>query len=85
MKLWIKCKDATVLASRKMDWSLPISSRLALKLHHLVCAHCARYARQLHLIRSLLQSKTIAPDDGAVLSPQARQRIAAELQQKLDP
>lgn len=74
-----------MLASRRMDWNLPISERLALKLHHMVCAHCARYARQLHLIRSLLQSKTIALDEGAVLSTQARQRIEAELQQKLDP
>ena len=86
MKLWIKCKEATELASRAMDLSLPISARFALKLHHLVCVHCARYARQLHQIRRLLRREAVVePDDGAALSAPARQRIEAELQQKLDP
>ena len=86
VKLWIKCKEATELASRAMDLKLPFSGRLALKLHHLVCVHCARYARQLHQIRCLLRRETVVGlDDGAALSAPARQRIEAELQQKLDP
>lgn len=85
MKLWIKCKEATELASRTMDLRLPVSARLALKLHHLVCEHCARYARQLHLMRRLVRSEAkVASEDGAALSASARQRIETELQQKLD-
>ena len=86
VKLWIKCKEATELASRTMDLKLPLSARLALKLHHLVCEHCARYARQLHQIRNLLRrAPLVSPDEGTALSAPARQRIEAELQQKLDP
>ena len=85
MKLWIKCKESTELASRAMDLNLPLSARFALKLHHLVCVHCARYARQLQQIRRLLRAESIVePDDSVVLSTRARQRIEAELQQKLD-
>lgn len=87
MKLWIKikCKEATELASRAMDLNLPISAQFALKLHHLVCVHCARFARQLHQIRRLLRADSVVePADDAGLSTHARQRIEAELQQKLD-
>lgn len=85
MNLWIKCKAATELASRSMDQSLPLSAHLALKLHHLVCAHCARYTRQLHEIRRLLHLEPAADkDDAPALSPEAAQRIEAELHKKLD-
>ncbi len=63
-----------------------MSARFALKLHHLVCAHCARYARQLHEIRRLLHlERTTEQDDTAALSPEAVQRIETELHKKLDP
>lgn len=85
VKLWIKCKESTELASRAMDLNLPLSSHFALKLHHLICVHCARYARQLHQIRRLLQREALIESDrGPVLSAPARQRIEAELQRKLD-
>ena len=85
MSLWIKCKGATQLASRAMDQKLPLHNRIALKLHHLVCAHCARYAKQLHSIRQLLRGEAASDYEGMpALSLEARQRIETELHKKLD-
>ena len=84
MKLWIKCKQASELASRAMDQRLPLSARFALKLHHWVCANCARYARQLHEIRRLLRFTPKADEDAASLSTEAMQRIETELHKRLD-
>ena len=85
MSLRIKCKSATELASRTMDQRLSFYNRVALKLHYLVCAHCARYARQLNEIRRLLHLEWSAdPQDAPALSMEARQRIETELHKKLE-
>jgi len=68
-----------------MDQRLSLRNRIALKLHYLVCAHCARYARQLHEIRRLLHLDGPADKrDVPALSPAAVQRIETELHKKLD-
>lgn len=85
MKLWIKCKQASELASRAMDQRLPLSARFALNLHHWVCASCARYARQLHAMRRLLRLMPKADENAATLSHEAVQRIETELHKRLDP
>jgi len=85
MSVWIKCKDASVLASQAMDRSLPLTSRLALKIHHLVCVNCARYARQLMAIRRLLKRESTGESyDAPMLSPEAAHRIKTELHKRLD-
>ncbi len=85
MILWVKCKGATELASRAMDQRLSLRNRIALKLHHLVCAQCERYARQLSEIRRLLRLDAPATKcDAPALSPEAVQRIETELHKRLD-
>jgi len=85
VSLWIKCKGATELASRAMDQRLSLRNRMALKLHHFLCAHCARYERQLQEIRRLLHLDGPADKrDVPALSPAAVQRIETELHKKLD-
>ncbi len=84
MSLWVSCKGASELASRAMDETLPLSSRFALKLHHSICANCARFAVQLNMIRRLLHTAPAPDKDEATLSQEARHRIETELQKKLD-
>jgi len=85
VKLWINCKSATELASLAMDLALPLSARVALKLHHLVCVNCARYARQLDLIRRLVRHESAAAlEHEPALSDSAKARIENELLRKLD-
>ncbi|ODV03967.1 MAG: hypothetical protein ABT23_01970 [Thiobacillus sp. SCN 63-57] len=82
---WIStCKETTVLASRAMDARLPFADRVAMQLHLLICENCTRFARQLHEMRRLFSVETDAYDDAKGLTDTARQRIATELQDKLD-
>ena len=83
MKWMPTCRDATQLASRAMDGRLPLSSRMALRLHLTICENCARFNRQLQDMRRLFRAETAADDDAPGLTPDARQRIAGELQKKL--
>lgn len=84
MKWMATCRDATELASRAMDQRLPFASRVALRFHLAICENCARFNRQLQDMRHLFRAETGADDDAPGLAPAARQRIASELQKKLD-
>jgi len=84
MKWMPTCKETTELASRAMDEHLPFASRLSMHLHLAICKNCAIFARQLQEMRRLFRVETTANDDAPGLSPEARQRIANELQNKLD-
>lgn len=83
LKFWIKCKHASELSSRALDESLPLSARAALKLHHVVCANCARCAAQFKQMRGLLRTD-FTYREGSGLSREAALRITTELQRKLN-
>ena len=83
MKWMPTCRDVTKLASRAMDERLPLSSRMALRLHLAMCENCARFNQQLQDMRRLFRAETAAADDAAGLAPAARLRIARELQKQL--
>ena len=81
---WIPtCRETTLLASRAMDERLPLSNRMALRLHLAICENCARFNRQLQEMRRLFREETAANGDAAGLAPEARRRIEIELQKKL--
>ena len=82
MKWMLTCRDATELASRAMDERLPFSNRMALRLHLAICENCARINQQLHEMRRLFREETAAGEVPG-LTPEARQRIASELQKTL--
>lgn len=81
----LACRDVTQLISRSMDSSLPIGERMGVRLHLLMCKFCARYERQLFLIRETLRRVVAAearqegPADGK-LSKEARERIKKSMQ-----
>jgi len=83
MKWMTTCRETTELASRAMDERLPLSNRMALRLHLAICENCARFNRQLQEMRRLFREETAAPDDAAGLAPEARRRIETELQKRL--
>jgi len=83
MKWMTTCREATELASRAMDQRLPLSNRMALRLHLAICKNCTRFNRQLQEMRRLFREGTAASDDTASLAPEARQRIESALQKKL--
>jgi len=76
----LSCKDVTKLLSESMDRSLPLGKRIGVRLHLLICKFCARYERQLLLIRETARrlAATVEAPGGAFgdpLSEEARARI----------
>ena len=80
----LSCKDATRLLSEAMDHSLPLGKRVGVRLHLLLCTFCARYQRQLLLLRETAR-RLAATDDacgslaGEPLSEEAKERIRISL------
>jgi len=66
-----------------MDERLPLTNRMALRLHLAICENCTRFNQQLQEMRRLFREETGANDDAAGLAPEARRRIESELQKKL--
>ena len=80
----LSCKDVTRLISESMDTSLPLGERIGVRIHLLICRFCARYKRQLLLIRETLRRLVAAEDRsegpaGETLSEEARERIKRAL------
>ncbi len=80
----LSCKDVTRLLSESMDTSLPIGRRIGVRLHLLMCGFCARYERQLNLIRgaarhlAAVEEMPVDPSGGN-LSEEAKERIRKSL------
>lgn len=86
----LSCKDVTRLLSESMDRSLPIGRRVGVRLHLLVCKFCARYERQLLLIRETVRRLAATGDKpgespGESLSEEAKERIRKSLRNPYPP
>ena len=80
----LSCKDVTRLLSEAMDASLPIGKRIGVRFHLLLCRFCARYERQLLLIRETARRLAAIGDMPALpagdpLSEEAKDRIRRSL------
>jgi hypothetical protein len=80
----LSCKDVTKLLSESMDASLPIGKRIGVRLHLLICRFCARYERQLLLIRDTVRRLVGAEEipgepPWETLSEEAKARIRNSL------
>ena len=79
MNHWMfRCKDVSQKVSESMDTILPLHQRAAIRFHLVMCRYCARFYRQLKMLRKLSRH----PDGGLppaesseILSPDAKQRI----------
>jgi hypothetical protein len=76
----LSCKDVTQLISESMDTSLPVGKRIWVRIHLLMCKFCARYERQLLLIRETVR-RLVGTEDrtGESLSEEAKERIRNSL------
>ena len=80
----LSCKDVTQLISESMDTSLPVGKRIGVRIHLLMCRFCARYERQLLLIRETLRRLVATEEEPGgpsreSLSVEARERIKRSL------
>lgn len=77
MGLFITCKENSRLVTQSWDRPLSLKDYLAMRIHLFVCDNCARFARQMHLIRRWLSKE----EGEGKLSEQAHARIATKLQE----
>ncbi|MDX1814381.1 MAG: zf-HC2 domain-containing protein [Thermodesulfobacteriota bacterium] len=83
----LSCRDVTRLISRSMDTSLPVGKRIGVRVHLLICRFCARYEKQLLLIRETVRRVAAAEDlpgglSAEALSEDARGRIRESLRSR---
>ena len=79
MKHWMfNCRDVSQKVSESMDRSLPLSQRMMIRFHFMMCKYCARLEKQLLSIRQALRAeKTPQTGDAptVALSQDARERL----------
>lgn len=80
------CREVTQLVSESMEESLPLTKRMGVKLHLLMCVWCRRYRQQLLLMRQMIRRYLARLEAGRAeptisLPAQARQRIERALRQ----
>ena len=76
------CAEMSRLASQSFEHSLPLRTRLKMRLHYLICVWCARYLKHLkflHTAATRLDEHTNLPAAHG-LSAEAKQRIVHRLQ-----
>ena len=78
------CREMVPLMSESMERRLTVGELFKLRLHLLVCAWCARYLRQIKLLRSLLRQRGAKTELVPALAADARDRIARSLNACVD-
>lgn len=81
------CNEMTRLLSESMDHSLPLVTRIKMRLHFLICKWCERYKNQLLFVRNAvrrhpekLEGHDTSPPAG--LSSEAKERLKEALRQQ---
>jgi len=81
-----RCTDVTRLVSESMDRMLPVSTRIKLRLHLMICEGCAQYRRQLLALRDATRrsASEAHAQEGAQLSSTAKARLKEALRARRD-
>ncbi len=83
----LTCKEASFLASKKLDKNLTIKEHFNLSLHLTMCALCRHYAKEIEALHKLMQKMGKAEatqlTENKQLSKQAHERIKQEMDKVL--
>lgn len=83
MSHWMfNCKEVSRRLSESMDHNLPLYQRMLIWMHLLMCKYCARFRRQIVMLRELCRNHRLYEnflDPTVVLPPDARERIRQAL------
>jgi hypothetical protein len=52
----LSCREVTRLVSQMQDTPAPLTQRIKLRLHLLVCHGCNRFVRQMRFLRSAMRT-----------------------------
>lgn len=79
MKHWMfSCEEISQKVSQSMDVRLPFHHRMAIRTHLLMCRYCARFRRQLNLLRKMSRH-----DDSGILPPGSPSRLSQESRERI--
>lgn len=76
------CNEVSQKVSQAMDTKLPVRHRMAIRVHLMMCRYCARFHRQLLLLRKMCQLEGHSTSETSIpnaLTPDARERIKVSL------
>ena len=75
------CRKVTQMVSESMDRRLPLHQRAMIKFHLLMCKYCARFEKQLRIMREICRQQPDhdTTDGSAELSSDACEKIKAAL------
>ena len=79
----LTCKEATQLISESLDHKLSFRQQVAVRIHLLMCKFCARYRKQLLMLRDLAEHPFYLEEmeTHVTLPQEARERIQRSLKQ----
>jgi len=77
------CPEVTRILSLGLDRELPLTTRIKLRIHYLMCSFCERYAKQLNYMRQVAREfpEKIGEVSDATLPAEAKQRLKEALRQ----
>lgn len=78
----LNCKEVSLKVSESLDQNLPLFQRLMIRMHLMMCRYCARFQRQLLLVREMARYTPPMEDisgSSATLSTDARARLKQTL------
>lgn len=75
------CRDITRLASESLDRTVPLTTKLTMLFHLLICKGCRRYVTQLRAVRESMRRQS-GHGDGTTASPTPRLSDEARAQLK---
>ena len=77
------CPEVIRILSLGMDKPLPLTTRVKLRIHYLMCSFCERYAKQLKYMREVAREfpEKIGEVSDATLSAEAKERLKEALRQ----
>ena len=86
MSPWMfRCKDVSQKVSLSMDVQLPYHHRMAVQMHLRMCRYCARFRRQLIMLRKMsrhIDSEQPGSEATGKLSNESKERIKETLRSR---
>lgn len=76
-----RCPEVVQILSLGMDKPLPLTTRLKLRVHYLMCSFCQRYAKQLQYMREVAHQfpEKVGETSDANLPSDIKERMKREL------
>lgn len=88
MHHWMfNCGEVTRLVSESLDRKLPLHQRMGIRIHLFMCKFCARYSKQLKLLRGVMRlaaEERIVTDFFEPLPSDAKTRIQGVLGREIE-